>query len=102
MAMQFLVNSEATVEGKHHCSKCGKSFGEPELVTYHACPHCHTKIEKEQKNGCQYWFGYLNEKAKNEAIPHECIECEKVIECMLSQQYSSEVAVAEIKKWYPQ
>jgi DNA-directed RNA polymerase subunit RPC12/RpoP len=43
MAMQLLVRSEATVEGKHHCSKCGKSFDEPELVTYHACPHCHIK-----------------------------------------------------------
>jgi hypothetical protein len=98
--MQFLVRSEATVEGKHHCSKCEKVFDEPELVSYRACPHCHTKIEEEQRTDCQYWFGYLNQKEKNESIPHECVECQTAVECMLNQQYNSPTAVAGIKKWY--
>jgi Zn finger protein HypA/HybF involved in hydrogenase expression len=50
------------MEGKHHCLKCKKTFDEPELITYHACPHCHAKIEEEQTTGCQYWFGYLYQK----------------------------------------
>ena len=100
MAMHDKVPTETPIEEKHQCLKCKKAFDEPELVTYHACPHCHAKIEEAQKTGCQYWFGYLNQREKNEPIPNECIECEKAVECMLNQQYNSPVAVAEIKKWY--
>jgi DNA-directed RNA polymerase subunit RPC12/RpoP len=100
MAMQFTVHTEASIEGKHHCLKCKKAFDEPELITYHACPCCHAKIEEERTTGCQYWFGYLNQREKDESIPHECVECEKSVECMLNQQYNSPSAVAEIKKWY--
>lgn len=98
--MEFIAPAEILIERKNYCSKCKKTFDEPELVTYHACPHCHAKIEQEQNTGCQYYFGYLNEKGKNEPIPQECVECEKAVDCMLTQQYNSQVAVAEIKKWY--
>jgi DNA-directed RNA polymerase subunit RPC12/RpoP len=100
MTTQFMIQTETSIEEKHHCLKCKKAFDEPELITYHACPHCHAKIEEERKTNCQYWYGYLHEKEKNEPIPHECVECEKAVECMLNQQYNSPTAVAEIKKWY--
>ena len=87
------------VEKKKHCLKCKKIFGEPKLVQYFACPHCLNKIEEEAKTGCQHWFGFLSQKDKKETIPQECVECEKVMDCMLSRQYDSG-AVTEIKKWY--
>jgi DNA-directed RNA polymerase subunit RPC12/RpoP len=100
MTMDFMIHIETSIEGKHQCLKCKRAFDEPELVTYHACPHCHAKIEEVQKTGCQYWFGYLNQKEKNESIPHECVECDRAVDCMLGQQGNSPTAVAEIKKWY--
>ena len=100
MTTQFMVHTETSIDEKCHCLKCKKAFDEPELIKYHACPHCHAKIEKEHKTGCQYWFGYLNQKEKNEPIPHECVECQHAGECMLNQQYNSPIGVAAIKKWY--
>jgi len=84
-----------SVEGKNHCSKCKKTFDQPKLVP--VCPHCLNRIEV--KVGCQYWFGYLGQKEKTESVPQECVECEKVMECMLNHEISS-VAVLEISKWY--
>jgi hypothetical protein len=86
-------------EEKSYCSKCKESFAEPKLIQYYACPHCLNKIEEEAKTGCQQWFGYLSQKDKTEGVPKECVECQKVLECMLNQD-SSAVAVSEIKKWY--
>jgi DNA-directed RNA polymerase subunit RPC12/RpoP len=99
MTMDFTIQTDTSLEGKHHCLKCQKAFDEPELITYHACPYCHAKIEEEKATGCQYWFGYLFQKEKSEPIPHECVECEKAVDCMLTNQYDPP-AVAEIKKWY--
>ena len=82
------------------CFKCKKSFDEPKLIQYYACPHCLSRIPEETKAGCQYWFGFLSQKDKAESIPQECLECEKVLECMLNQYYGSSQAVSEIKKWY--
>jgi hypothetical protein len=56
-------------------------------------------LEEKEKLGCQNWFGYLNQKEGDQPIPKECIECEKAVECMLSEN-NSEAAVSEIKKWY--
>ena len=98
--MEFLGQTEAAKEKQRSCSKCHRTFDKPELIQYYACPHCKNKIEEEQKTGCQYWFGYLNQKGKDELIPQECLECEKAIECMLSQYHKSASAVAEIKKWF--
>jgi len=100
--MEGMAPMTTTPSEQHYCSNptCKKAFDKPILIQYYACPHCQTKIEEEQKTGCQYWFGYLNEKHNNEQIPQECIECEKVVECMLNHYYNSEAAVAEIKKWY--
>ncbi len=56
-------------------------------------------VEDAQTKGCQYWYGYLSQKERQEPIPEECVECEKVVECMLNQLNSAS-AVAEIKKWY--
>jgi hypothetical protein len=55
--------------------------------------------EVQQIKGCQNWFGYLSKRDKNQSVPQECVECEKVIGCMLNQIYSS-TAIAEIEKWY--
>jgi hypothetical protein len=100
MSMEFTVQTEISIEGKHHCTKCKKDFVEPQLVKYYVCPHCHAKIDEERETSCQYWFGYLNQKEKNKPIPQECVECEEAVECMLNKQYNSPTAVAEIKKWY--
>lgn len=81
----------------HRCHKCKKSFDTPKLI--YACPYCLNEIEEQVKKGCRYWFGYLNQKVKTESVPQECVECEKVMDCMLSQELS-EVAVSEIRKWY--
>jgi len=100
MTTQFITQTETFAEEKHQCSKCKKAFDEPQLIKYYACPHCHARIEEEQKSSCQYWYGYLNQKEKNEPIPNDCVECEKAVECMLNQKYNSPSAVAEIRKWY--
>jgi len=89
---------ENSIKKKNHCSKCKNIFNEPKLVQYFACPHCLNKLEEEKK-GCQHWFGFLCQKDKKESVPPECVECEKVIDCMLNPQYDSR-AVSEIKKWY--
>lgn len=102
----FMIDMESaaeteTIKKEQSCSKCHKTFNDPELIQYYACPHCKNKIvEKEKKTGCQYWFGYLNQKSKCESMPQSCVECEKVVECMLNRYYSSTRAVTEIKKWY--
>jgi hypothetical protein len=84
-------------DGKNHCIKCKKNFDEPKVVL--VCPHCSNKIEESVKEGCQFWFGYLSQKEKTESVPQECVECKKVVECMLNQK-NSESALSEIKKWY--
>ena len=84
-------------EGKNQCTKCKKKFNEPKIVL--ACPHCLNRIEEKMKEGCQFWFGYLSQKEKTESVPQECVECNKVVECMLNQK-NSENALSEIKKWY--
>jgi len=94
------LQSHLTAEKQHSCSNCEGTFDKPVLVQYYACPHCLAKIGEELKTGCQHWFGYLSQKEKGEPIPKNCVECEKVLECMLDRHYSSEGAVAEIKKWY--
>ena len=88
------------VERKNHCFKCKKTFDEPKLIQYYACPYCLNRIEDKSKTGCQYWFGFLSQKDKSESIPQECVECNKVMDCMLSRNNISVTAVSEIKKWY--
>jgi len=87
-------------EGKNLCRKCKKTFNEPKLVQYYVCPHCLNKIEEEAKTGCQHWLGFLSQKNNKDSVPHECVECDKVLECMLSQYHNSRSAVSQIKKWY--
>jgi len=102
MTMERMSQSGFTLEGDSHCSKCKRTFEKPKLVQYYACPYCLNKIDEEQKlaDSCQYWFGYLNQKDRGDPVPMECVECERAVECMLSQCYDSSAAVAEIKKWY--
>jgi hypothetical protein len=84
---------------KHHCSKCKKGFPEPKLIQYYACPHCESKYSQEEEKSCQHWFGFLTQKDSNQSIPSECVECNKVLDCMLGNQ-TTEKAVSQIKKWY--
>src|SRR5512139_3602303 len=100
MAMESIAQLGSSIEEQRRCSKCNRSFDKPKLMQYYACPHCMCRLEENQKTGCQYWFGYLNQKERDEPIPQQCVECEKAVECMLSQNYGSPAAVAEIKKWY--
>jgi hypothetical protein len=89
-------------EKKYTCQnpKCKNVFDKPKLVQYYVCPYCSTKIKKEsQGQDCSYYLGYLKEREKGEAIPKECVECRKSIECMLAD-LNSKRAVKEIKKWY--
>ena len=86
-------------EEKHRCSKCKKGFAEPKLIQYFACPHCDSKYEQEVAKSCQHWFGFLAQKESKQLIPSECVECIKVLDCMLGNQ-TTENAVSQIKKWY--
>jgi hypothetical protein len=89
------------VEKRNRCLKCQSTFDKPKLIQYYACPHCLNKLEQEESEiGCQYWFGFLSQKDKTDAIPQECVECKKVMDCMLNQCCDSTRAVSEIKKWY--
>lgn len=48
---------------------------------------------------CQYYFGYLADREKQEGIPDPCLECPRSLDCMLTN-YKSENTVTEIGKWY--
>ena len=48
---------------------------------------------------CQYYFGYLADREKQEGIPDPCLECPKSLDCMLTK-IKSERTVTEIGKWY--
>lgn len=69
-----------------------------------APPVKHTKtlevetVSKSSSN-CQYGFGNLNQRRKDEEIPDACMECPKLLNCMLPDQYTR-ARMAEIKKWY--
>ncbi len=98
--MQVTFGSLEKQNGSRRCPNCSENYEKLELVQYYACPKCHGKIGQEQNRAsCQHWFGYLNQKEKDEAIPESCPECERVVECMLMNGNSAS-AVAEIKKWY--
>jgi len=66
-------------------------------------PKSIAKKEKEinpSDQVCRYYLGYLSQRDKGEGIPETCVECNKSLDCMLSEYYKSENTVAEIKKWY--
>jgi len=54
----------------------------------------------KSSNGCGFYFGYLSERDKGEAIPAACVECSKSLDCMLVRVHQSNDSVKEIKKWY--
>ncbi|MEJ2241863.1 MAG: hypothetical protein P8Y18_06955 [Candidatus Bathyarchaeota archaeon] len=82
---------------------CKKTFNTPKTITYLVCPFCETRIEdtKQANDKCLHRFGYLSERQTGEAIPTECIECMRSIECMLTKTTSKDAA-HEIQKWYEQ
>ncbi|MEM1539366.1 MAG: hypothetical protein QXW82_01250 [Candidatus Bathyarchaeia archaeon] len=45
--------------------------------------------------GCPHYFGYLRERPREEGIPEECLTCEKVVECMLSELKSPQPEVEQ-------
>ncbi len=58
------------------------------------------KEDKTSDQSCRYYLGYLSQRNKGEGIPGTCVECNKSLDCMLTEYYKSEDTVAEIKKWY--
>jgi hypothetical protein len=95
------------------CPNCSKVFKTPRLGIdfsgstkrlVRRCPYCNSSIDnfKDEQTTlprCQYWFGYLAQKEYGKPIPNECIECEKVMDCLLEKEAYSTEAVNEIKKW---
>jgi len=93
------------------CPECSKVFkiamvtldyssGTAKMVKL--CPYCNSVITSSGGNetalaSCPHWFGYLNQKDVV-TIPDECLDCKRVMECMLKEDYSTK-AVDEIKKW---
>jgi hypothetical protein len=79
---------------------------EPKVVEPKAQSPMPKSIGKEDKVNhlsdqvCKFYFGYLGKREKGEGIPETCLECNKSLDCMLSEYYKSEDTVAEIKKWY--
>jgi hypothetical protein len=59
-----------------------------------------TETVSQPSSKCQYGFGYLHQRKKGEDIPDTCMECPKLLNCMLSDHYKKEESVMEIKKWY--
>lgn len=59
-----------------------------------------TETVSQPSSKCKYGFGYLHQRKKGEDIPDTCMECNKLLNCMLSDHYKKEESVAEIKKWY--
>jgi hypothetical protein len=61
-------------------------------------------IAKEEKRSIHHKFADTTSDASanviKEGIPETCVECNKSLDCMLSEYYKSENTVAEIKKWY--
>ncbi|MEM3626666.1 MAG: hypothetical protein QXZ25_01425 [Candidatus Bathyarchaeia archaeon] len=51
--------------------------------------NAHAKVEKQEfaplDLKCPHSFGYLSQRRKGEKIPDECITCEKLLDCMLSE-----------------
>jgi len=102
------------------CAKCGKIFSQPveltvrtegSLETYHACPHCFSRVNvsdnlkktldetaidalanavketakdigKNKQVGCPNFLGYLKKRPKDSPIPDECLTCASLMQCM--------------------
>jgi DNA-directed RNA polymerase subunit RPC12/RpoP len=98
--MEYAIQSEIAFKEQKYCSKCNKSFDEPKLIQYYACPNCLNKIKEKKSSGCQHWLGYLNQRTTGESIPQDCVECENVLKCLLNKYCDSSSAIHEIGKWY--
>jgi len=96
--------------------KCGKLFSEPieltvrgegSLETYHACPHCFSRVSVSDKlekglsdvplgalrdaskviksndvANCAHFLGYLKTRPKDSAIRDDCLTCAAILKCM--------------------
>jgi hypothetical protein len=70
-----------------------EDLSETPLRVYTACPKCGTDLEKylvhapspktTDNSVCEYYFGYLSNRDKQEAIPETCLICHRSIDCML-------------------
>ena len=74
-------------------AECGKMFQNALVLTdlskkphetYHACPHCFSKVSIVVKTECQHYFGYLKKLPKNASIPDECLTCPKITQCLFN------------------
>ena len=44
----------------------------------------------QASSNCNYGFGYLGQRKKGEEIPESCMECSKLVNCMLSKLHKKE------------
>jgi len=92
--VEITVNKKSDEMGSHYALPFSLSTSGEQLETVKE------KTSKSSDFQCQYYFGYLSQKNKEEAIPEICFGCLKSIECMMSEYNKSKEAVQEIKKWY--
>jgi DNA-directed RNA polymerase subunit RPC12/RpoP len=99
---------------------CGKGFKQPILLasrgelsreSYHACPHCHSKVDiilkdrgelgsveavavadpenlavmEKRPEGCINYVGYLQARSENTPLLDRCLTCPKVMLCIIHQ-----------------
>ena len=88
-----------------------KDLSAPQERTYQGCPECGADLgqypaseqspETATKLECKYYFGYLGNHDKQQAIPETCLKCSSSLECMLydkSKNPISERAKALVQK----
>jgi hypothetical protein len=82
--------------------ECRRIFHKPAEVNdlsatlmrvYTACPECgedlgqyfvqETTPKTKDTSICEYYFGFLNNRDKQEAIPETCLVCHRSVDCML-------------------
>ena len=63
-------------------------------------PTVQTRMIFPSSSDCQYGYGYLSQRDKDEGIPDTCLECPRSLDCMLAEYHKKEETVKEIKKWY--
>jgi hypothetical protein len=92
--VEITVNKKSGEMGSHYVLPFSLSTSDEHLEKVKE------QTSKSSDFQCQYYFGYLSQRNKEEVIPEICFGCLKSIECMMSEYNKSKESVEEIKKWY--